>query len=100
MSASDFEKPFETVKSLLSIQAEAIQQSIAQQKKTSDELTAFFQSETEKAKALKSPEDVIAFNIEANKALFDLIKAQGDAYTAIATGAREAAMEEVSKLSQ
>lgn len=96
----DFQKPFEAVKTLMTIQADAISKSVAQQQKTGEELTNFFKSEAEKAKELKTPEEVIAFNVEANKALFELLKAQGEAFTAIATEAREAAMSEVGNLTK
>ncbi|MCO4757723.1 MAG: hypothetical protein KC477_06850 [Oceanospirillaceae bacterium] len=96
----DFQKPFEAVKTLMTIQADAISKSVAQQQKTGEALTSFFQTEAEKAKELKSPEDVIQFNVDANKALFELLKAQGEAFTAIATEAREAAMSEVTSLTK
>ena len=96
----DFQKPFEAVKTLMTIQADAISKSVAQQQKTGEELTNFFKAEAEKAKELKTPEDVIAFNVEANKALFELLTAQGEAFTAIATEAREAAMAEVSNIAK
>jgi len=94
----DFQKPFEAVQTLMNIQVSAITKSVEQQKKTGEELAAFFKSEVEKARELKSPEDVISFNVEANKALFELMKSQGEAFTAIANEAREAATAEFSKL--
>ena len=96
----DFQKPFETVKTLMSIQAEAITKSLEQQKKSGEELTSFFKTEAEKAKELKTPEDVMKFNMEANKALYELLKSQGEAFAEIATSAREAAMAEVSTLAK
>ncbi|MCO4757722.1 MAG: hypothetical protein KC477_06845 [Oceanospirillaceae bacterium] len=97
---ADFQKPFEAVKTLMTIQADAISKSVAQQQKSGEELTSFFKAEAEKAKELKTPEDVIKFNMDANKALFELMKAQGEAFTAIANSAREAAMSEVTNLSK
>ncbi|NVK44653.1 MAG: hypothetical protein HWE39_25775 [Oceanospirillaceae bacterium] len=94
----DFQKPFEAVQSLMNIQVAAITKSVEQQKKTGEELAAFFKTEVEKARELKSPEDVISFNVEANKTLFELLKAQGEAFTAIANEAREAATAEFSKI--
>jgi len=96
----DFQKPFETVKSLMEIQAEAITKSVEQQQKSGEELTSFFKAEAEKAKELKTPEDVLKFNMEANKALFELLKAQGEAFTVIAKNAREAAMNEVTNMAK
>ena len=97
---ADFQKPFEAVKTLMTIQADAISKSVAQQQKSGEELTNFFKAEAEKAKELKTPEDIIKFNIDANKALFELMKAQGEAFTAIANSAREAAMSEVASLTK
>ncbi len=94
----DFQKPFETIQSLMNIQVSVITKSVEQQKKTGEELAAFFKTEVEKARELKSPEDVINFNVEANKALFELLKSQGEAFTTIANEAREAATAEFSKL--
>ncbi|WP_370279800.1 hypothetical protein [Pontibacterium sp.] len=96
----DFQKPFEAVKTLMNIQADAITKSVEQQKKSGEQLAEFFKTEAEKAKELKTPEDVIKYNMDANKALFELMKAQGEAFTAIATEAREAAMAEVSNLTK
>jgi len=96
----DFQKPFEAVKSLMGLQAEAISKSVAQQQKTGEELSKFFQGEMEKAKILKTPEELIKFNVESNQALFELLKNQGEAFTAIATDAREAATEELMKLAK
>ncbi len=96
----DFQKSFDAVQSLMNLQAEAITKSIEQQKKTGEELTKFFQSEAEKAKDLKTPEELIKFNMEANKALFELLKEQGEAFTSIANNTREAAMEELKSITQ
>ncbi|WP_027856418.1 hypothetical protein [Marinobacterium jannaschii] len=96
----DLQKPFEAVKTLMTIQAEAISKSVEQQKKSGEQLTAFFKTEAEKAQTLKTPEDVINYNINANKNLFELLKGQGEAFTAIATEAREAAMAEIEKMAK
>lgn len=94
----DFQKPFETIQSLMNIQVSAITKSVEQQKKSGEQLAAFFKAEVEKAKELKTPEDVVKFNVESNTALFELLKAQGEAFTAIATEASEAATSEFGKL--
>ncbi|MFC6670850.1 hypothetical protein [Marinobacterium aestuariivivens] len=96
----DFQKPFEAVQTLMNIQVSAITKSVEQQKKTGEELASFFKTEVEKARELKSPEDVISYNVAANQALFELLKAQGEAFTAIANEAREAATAEFSKLAK
>ena len=96
----DFQKSFETVQSLMNLQAAAITKSIEQQKKSGEELTEFFKTEAEKAKSLKTPEELIKFNIDANKALFELLKGQGEAFTSIANETREAAMSELQSITK
>ncbi|MCP4598845.1 hypothetical protein [Neptuniibacter sp.] len=96
----DFQKSFDAVQSLMNLQAAAITKSIEQQKKSGEELTSFFQSEAEKAKELKTPEELIKFNMEANKALFELLKSQGEAFTSIANETREAAMAELQSMTK
>jgi hypothetical protein len=88
----DFQKPMEAVQTLMAIQAQTIAKSIELQKKSGEELMAFFQSEAQKAASLKTPEDLIRFNVEANTALFKLLQAQGQTFTAFATEAGQAAM--------
>ncbi len=98
--SADFQKPFEAMQSLMNIQIAAITKSAEQQKKTGEELAAFFKVEVEKAKGLKSPEELIKFNVDTNTALFELLKGQGTTFAAIATEAQEAAKAEFSKLSK
>ena len=88
----DFQKPMEAVQTLMAIQAQTIAKSIERQKKSGEELMAFFQSEAQKAASLKTPEELIRFNVEANTALFKLLQAQGQTFTAFATEAGQAAM--------
>lgn len=94
----DFQKPIEAVQSLMAMQAEIIGKSIELQKKSGEQLMAFFKTEAEKAKTLKTPEDVVKFNVDANTALFNLMKAQGEAFTALATSASSSAMAQLQKL--
>lgn len=94
----DFQKPLEAIQALMAMQAETIGKSIELQKKSGEELMAFFQSEVEKAKALKTPEDVVKFNVDANTRLFSMMKAQGEAFTALATQASQNAMAQFQKL--
>lgn len=95
---TDFQNPFNTVQKLMNLQANAVTKAFEQQQKSGQQLTAFFQAEAEKAKALKTPEDVVKFNIDANTNLFELLKAQGEAFTAIANDAREEAMSELNTM--
>lgn len=96
----DFQKPFNAVQKLMSLQADAVTKAFEQQQKSGQELTNFFQKEAEKAKSLKTPEDVVKFNIEANTSLFELLKAQGEAFTSIANEAREAAVAELNTMAK
>lgn len=93
MSAkTDFQNPIEAVQALMAIQAQTIGKSIELQKKASEELMAFFKTEAEKATKLKSPEELVRFNVDANTALFKLLQAQGEAFTALATEVSQTAM--------
>ena len=96
----DFQKSFDALQSLMNLQAAAITKSIEQQKKSGEELTSFFKTEAEKAKELKTPEELIKFNMEANKSLFELLKGQGEAFTSIANETREAAMTEIQAITK
>ncbi|GGK60653.1 hypothetical protein [Amphritea balenae] len=96
----DFQKSFDSVKTLMEMQAAAISKSVELQKQSGEQLASFFQTEAEKAKGLKTPEDVVKFNIDANTALFELLKAQGEAFTTLAKEAGESAMAEVTKLAK
>ena len=96
----DFQKSFDSVKTLMEMQAATISKSVELQKKSGEQLASFFQSEAEKAQSLKTPEDVVKFNVEANTALFELLKAQGEAFSELAKEAGEEAMAEVSKLAK
>ncbi|SFF88288.1 hypothetical protein [Neptunomonas qingdaonensis] len=96
----DMQKPLEAVKTLMTLQAEAINKSVELQKKAGEDLATFFKTEVEKAKELKTPEDVVKFNVDANTALFEMLKAQGEAFTALATSSSKSAMEEIQKLAK
>ncbi|MCV6590907.1 MAG: hypothetical protein OIF57_18090 [Marinobacterium sp.] len=94
----DLQKPFEAVQKLMNLQAEAVSKTFEQQQKSGQQLTEFFKGEAEKARTLKTPEDVVKFNIASNTALFELLKSQGEAFTSIATETREAAMSELQSM--
>lgn len=89
---SDFQNPIEAVQALMAMQAQTIGKSIELQKKASEELMAFFQTEAQKATKLKTPEELVRFNVDANTALFKLLQAQGEAFTALATEVGQTAM--------
>ena len=96
----DFKKPFESAQTLMGLQTSTITKTVELQKKSAEDLAAFFKTEAEKAKELKTPEDVVKFNVEANTTLFELLKAQGEAFTELAKSASEEAMAEVTKLAK
>lgn len=95
----DFQKPVEAMKSLMALQVSTISKSVELQKKSGEDL-AFFKGEVEKAQGLKTPEEVVKFNVDANKALYELLKTQGEAFTALAQEAGQNAMEEIQKLAK
>nr|WP_067290967.1 hypothetical protein [Marinobacterium profundum] len=88
---------FETVQSLVELQTSTISQSIELQKKSGEELAAFFKANADKAKTLKTPQDLVTFNMDSSKALFELLKAQGEAFSGLATKASEAATAKLVK---
>lgn len=94
-STVDFQKPVETIKSLIALQTETLNKTVELQKKSGEELVNFFKSEAEKAKSLKTPEDIIKFNVEANTSLYNLLKAQGEAFTALASESGKTVMAEM-----
>lgn len=96
----DLQKPLEAVKTLMTLQAATVSKSVELQKQSGEELASFFKAEVEKAKELKTPEDVVKFNVEANKSLFEILKAQGEAFTALATEASQNAMNEIQKMAK
>ena len=96
----DLQKPLEAVKTLMTLQAATVSKSVELQKQSGEELASFFKAEVEKAKELKTPEDVVKFNVEANKNLFEILKAQGEAFTALATEASQNAMNEIQKMAK
>jgi len=100
MTNMDLQKPLETMKSLMALQASTMNKSVELQKASGEQLASFFKTEMEKAKELKTPEDMVKFNVAANQNLFELMKAQGEAFTALATNASQTAMDEMQKLAK
>lgn len=94
----DFQKPFASAQALMNLQTAAITKTVELQKKSGEELAAFFKGEAEKAKELQTPEQFVQFNVESNKALFELLKAQGEAFTSLAKESGEEAMAEIQKM--
>ncbi len=96
----DMMKPFESMKSLLAMQADVISKTVAQQQKAAQSLSSFFQDEAKKAQSLKSPEDLVQFNMDTSKALFELLTSQGEEFSTIAEEAREAFVNEIGSYSR
>ncbi|BBB26547.1 hypothetical protein [Amphritea japonica] len=94
----DFKKPFESVQTLMGLQTAAITKTVELQKQAGEQLASFFKAEAGKAQELKSPEDFVKFNVESNKALFELLKTQGEAFTSLAKESSEEAMAEIQKM--
>ena len=94
----DMNKPMEAAQALMVVQVEAINKSLELQKKSGEQLMAFFQSEAEKAKSLKTPQELVQFNVDCNTALFNLMKQQGEALTALATEVSNATMAQFKNL--
>jgi len=95
----DFQKPFASAQALMGLQTAAITRTVELQKQSGEQLANFFKAEAEKAKELKTPEQFVQFNVESNKALFELLKVQGEAFTALAQESGAQAMAEIQKLS-
>lgn len=91
----DIMKPFESMKALMTMQADVISKTVAQQQKSAQSLAGFFQEEAKKAQELKSPEQMMQFNMDTSKALFELLQSQGAEFSTIAENAREAFVKEV-----
>ena len=91
----DMQNPMEAAQGLMAVQADAISKSIALQKKSGEQLVAFFQGEAEKAKSLKTPQELVQFNVDCNTALFGLMKTQGEELTALATEVSNAAVAQL-----
>lgn len=88
----DMKNPMEAAQSLMAVQIETINKSLELQKKGGEQLMAFFQAEAEKAKGLKTPQELVQFSIDCNTGLFNLMKTQGEALTALATDVSNTAM--------
>lgn len=94
----DFKKPFESAQALVDLQTTTVTKTAELQKKAAEEITEFFKAEAEKAKTLKTPQDFMKFNLESNKALYELMKAQGEAFSALAKESSEETIAEITKL--
>lgn len=93
----DIQKPLEAVKALMAVQAATVTKSVELQQKSGEQLMSFFKTEAEKAQKLKTPEEIVKFNVDSNTALFNLLKAQGEAFTALATEASKSTFAEFQK---
>ena len=94
----DFQKPLQSAQALMGLQTAAITKTVELQKLAGEQLATFFKTEAEKAQSLKTPQDVVKFNVEANTALFELLKIQGEAFTSLAKESSEQAIAEIQQL--
>lgn len=94
----DFHKQIELVQVLMSMQAQAISKSVQLQQKSSHQLNAFLLAEAEKARELKSPEQILKFNLQANTLLFGLLKSQGEAFSHLASETIVSALEQMRRM--
>lgn len=100
MTTEDLMKPFESMKSLITAQADVISKTVSLQQKAGEELASYLKNEMEKVQTLKSPEDVLKFNTESTTGLFELLKGQGEAFKEVAEEAQSALMAEVTSFAK
>jgi hypothetical protein len=91
----DFQSPFQSAQALIGLQTTAITKTVELQKRAGEQLATFFNAETQKVQSLKTPEDVIKFNVDANTALFQLFQSQGEAFTSLAKESSELTIAEM-----
>ena len=95
MTTFNPEKSMEAFKSLWTLQVEATKKTFELQKNNSAELVSYMTAETEKAKGLQSPQEMMQFSVDMQRGLFDLAKAQGEALTQLAVASNKDAMDQM-----
>ena len=71
--------------SLLEAQQQAVTKSLLLQQKSSQQLCAFWMAEAEHASHLGTPQQLLKFQLLANRQWLGLMKSQGEAYSHLAT---------------
>ena len=94
------EKSMEAFKSLWTLQMEATKKTFELQKTNSEELVSYMNAETEKAKGLQSPQEMMQFSLDMQRGLFELAKAQGEALTQLAVESNKETMEQMKSMSE
>lgn len=100
MTAYNPEKTIETFKSLWALQMEATKKTFELQQSNSAELVSYMTAETEKAKSLQSPQEMMQFSMDMQRGLFDLAKNQGQALTEMAVESNKEAMAKLQSLTE
>ncbi|MGB0867083.1 MAG: hypothetical protein ACPGSC_11275 [Granulosicoccaceae bacterium] len=100
MTGYNPEKQIETFKSLWELQMETTKKTFELQQSNSAELVSYMNSETEKAKSLQSPQEMMQFSLDMQRGLFDLAKAQGEALTQLAVESNKDAMDKLKSMAE
>lgn len=100
MTGYNPEKSMEAFKSLWALQMETTKKTFELQQTNSAELVSYMNAETEKAKGLQSPQEMMQFSLDMQRGLFDLAKAQGEALTQLAVESNKDAMEKVKSMTE
>ncbi len=94
------EKTLEAFKSLWALQMETTKKTFELQQTNSAELVNYMNAETEKAKSLQSPQEMVQFSLEMQRGLFDLAKNQGEALTNLAVESNKDAMAKLQSMAE
>lgn len=81
----DLHAPLLLAQSLLAAQQQVVSKSLLLQQKTSQQLCAFWMAEAEHACHLSTPQQLLKFQLQANRQWLGLMKSQGEAYSHLAT---------------
>lgn len=92
------EKTMESLKSLWALQMETTKKTFELQQANSAELVSYMNAESEKAKNLQSPQEMVQFSLEMQRGLFDLAKTQGEALTQLAVESNQDALAKMQSM--
>lgn len=98
MTGYNPEKTIETFKSLWALQMEATKKTFELQQANSAQLVSYMTTESEKAKSLQSPQEMMQFSLDMQRGLFDLAKNQGEALTQLAVESNKETMAKLQTL--
>jgi len=100
MSNFNPEKSMEAFKSLWALQMETTKKTFELQQSNSAELVSYMKAESEKAKSLQSPQEMMQFSLDTQRGLFELAKSQGEALTQLAVASNKDAMEQIKAVTE